>query len=474
MGRFRAFPYAKALLAVVQKEDRDRAEVVVMELDGVAAALKAVPEFHEVLVTPMVSVEAKTKILDWFEEEEIGEPTVQFRLRDWLISRQRYWGSPIPIVNCENCGLVPVPKDQLPVLLPDVEDYMPKGKSPLATVDEFVNTVCPECEGPALRETDTMDTFMGSSWYFLRYADPHNDEAIFDPEKAKYWMPLDQYIGGVEHAILHLMYARFITMFLYDIGLSPVEEPFERMFTQGMLVKDGAKMSKSKGNVVPPDGYYDDFGADALRLFELFVGPPKDDAVWNDAGVPGTKRFLDRFWNQATGEHEFSDRNVDQRDRDLLGLAHRTVKKVTEDIDRFHFNTTVPALMTLSNELQTYLNDEPCLETHSEIIDKMLLMLSPMAPHLAHELWEMRGHDTLLALESWPTWDPELARQESVTLIVQVNGKVRDRIEVSADIDDSAAEEVARGSMNVQRWLTDRQIKRVIVRPPKLVNIVVE
>jgi len=418
--------------------------------------------------------EAKAKIVDWFGEEAIGEPTVQFRLRDWLISRQRYWGSPIPMINCENCGLVPVPKDQLPVLLPDVEDYMPKGKSPLATVDEFVNTVCPQCEGPALRETDTMDTFMDSSWYFLRYADPHNDEVIFDPEKAKYWMPVDQYIGGVEHAILHLMYARFITMFLYDIGLSPVEEPFERMFTQGMLVKDGAKMSKSKGNVVPPDEYYDDFGADALRLFELFVGPPKDDAVWNDAGVPGTKRFLDRFWKQAMDDHHFFDRSADQRDRDLLGLAHRTVKKVTEDIDRFHFNTTVPALMTLSNKLQTYLNDEPRLETHSEIIDRMLLMLSPMAPHLAHELWETRGHDSPLALEPWPTWDPDLAREETVTMIVQVNGKVRDRIEVSADIDESGAESAARASMNVQRWMIDRQVRRVIVRPPNLVNIVVE
>jgi leucyl-tRNA synthetase len=278
----------------------------------------------------------------------------------------------------------------------------------------------------------------------------------------------------VEHAILHLLYARFITMFLYDIGLSPVEEPFERMFTQGMLVKDGAKMSKSKGNVVSPDHYYDAYGADALRLFELFVGPPKDDAVWNDAGAPGTKRFLDRFWKQSVGEHEFSDRVADDRDREILGVAHRTVRKVTDDIDRFHFNTTVPALMTLSNELQSYLGDEPLKEVFDEIIEKMLLMLSPMAPHLAHELWQMKGHDSMLARESWPTWDEDLAREETATMIVQVNGKVRDRIEVSADIEESEAKAVAMASEKIQSWLDGAEAKRVIVRPPKLVNIVIE
>ena len=417
--------------------------------------------------------DAKGRIIAWMEEEGIGEATIQFRLRDWLISRQRYWGSPIPMVNCDNCGLVPVPEDQLPVLLPDVEDYLPKGKSPLAMVDDFVNTECPLCDGPAQRETDTMDTFMGSSWYFLRYTDAHNDDVIFDPEKARYWMPVDQYIGGVEHAILHLLYARFITMFLHDIGFSPVEEPFERMFTQGMLVKDGAKMSKSKGNVVPPDPYYDNYGADALRLFELFVGPPKDDAVWNDAGVPGTKRFLDRFWRQATADHAFADREADDRDREMLGIAHRTVRKVTDDIDRFHFNTTVPALMTLSKELQSYLGDEPLKESFDEIIDKMLLLLSPMAPHLAHELWEMRGHDTMLAFEPWPMWDEQLVREETVTMIVQVNGKVRDRVEVSADITAEEAEEHALSLDKIRGWIDGHEVRKVIVRQPNLVNIVI-
>ncbi len=432
------------------------------------------PTINSDFLNDLLQEEAKTRIIDWFVEQGIGEAAIQYRLRDWLISRQRYWGAPIPMVNCSNCGLVPVPENQLPVILPDVENYLPKGKSPLAMVDDFVNTECPECDGPAQRETDTMDTFMGSSWYFLRYTDAHNEDVIFDPEKAKYWMPLDQYIGGVEHAILHLLYARFITMFLYDIGLSPVEEPFERMFTQGMLVKDGAKMSKSKGNVVSPDHYYDAYGADALRLFELFVGPPKDDAVWNDAGAPGTKRFLDRFWKQSVDEHEFSDRVADDRDREILGVAHRTVRKVTDDIDRFHFNTTVPALMTLSNELQSYLGDEPLKEIFDEIIEKMLLMLSPMAPHLAHELWEMKGHDSMLAHEPWPTWDEDLAREETATMIVQVNGKVRDRIEVSADIEESEAKAVAMASEKIQGWLDDAEVKRVIVRPPKLVNIVIE
>ncbi|MCZ6737670.1 MAG: leucine--tRNA ligase, partial [Actinobacteria bacterium] len=417
--------------------------------------------------------DAKGRIIAWMEEEGIGEATIQFRLRDWLISRQRYWGSPIPMVNCDNCGLVPVPQDQLPVLLPDVEDYLPKGKSPLAMVDDFVNTECPLCDGPAQRETDTMDTFMGSSWYFLRYTDAHNDDVIFDPEKAKYWMPVDQYIGGVEHAILHLLYARFITMFLHDIGFSPVEEPFERMFTQGMLVKDGAKMSKSKGNVVPPDPYYDNYGADALRLFELFVGPPKDDAVWNDAGVLGTKRFLDRFWRQATADHAFADREADDRDREMLGIAHRTVRKVTDDIDRFHFNTTVPALMTLSKELQSYLGDEPLKESFDEIIDKMLLLLSPMAPHLAHELWEMRGNDTMLALEPWPMWDEQLVREETVTMIVQINGKVRDRVEVSTGITAEEAEEHALSLDKIRGWIDGHEVRKVIVRQPNLVNIVI-
>jgi len=417
--------------------------------------------------------EAISRITRWLEDQGMGEATIQYRLRDWLISRQRYWGCPIPMINCEQCGLVPVPEKDLPVLLPDIEDYLPKGRSPLAAVDEFVNTKCPECDGPAQRETDTMDTFVDSSWYFFRFADARNDEAIFDPEKPAYWMPLDQYIGGIEHAILHLLYARFITKVLYDMGLSNVEEPFMRLFTQGMITLEGAKMSKSKGNVVDPVGLFETHGADALRLYHLFMGPPTDDAAWNPNGIDGTRRFLERVWRIATADHEFADRDIDNSDQEILGLAHRTVHKVTEDIDRFHFNTAVPALMVLSNELSDYLAGSPRQETYAEVLRLLLLMLSPMTPHIAHELWAQRGYGSMLATEAWPSWDPELAKEESAILVIQVNGKVRDRIEVSAEITSEQASELALGSDKIKSWIDGQEIKRVIARPPNLVNVVV-
>jgi leucyl-tRNA synthetase len=416
---------------------------------------------------------AKTSIVDWLVSQGIGEATVQYRLRDWLISRQRYWGCPIPIVNCPDCGLVPVPESDLPVLLPDIEDYLPKGRSPLAAVDEYVNTTCPNCDGPAERETDTMDTFVDSSWYFYRYADAHNDDAIFDPANPAYWMPLDQYIGGIEHAILHLLYARFITKVLHDMGLSSVEEPFDRLFTQGMITLDGAKMSKSKGNVVDPIDLFASHGADALRLYHLFMGPPTDDAAWNENGVDGTRRFLERVWKIATTNHQFADREPDDADREILGLAHRTVRKVTEDIDRFHFNTAVPALMVLSNELADYVSGSPQKDTYEEVLRLLLLIMSPMTPHIAHELWKMKGHGTMLADESWPTWDAELAREETVTLVIQVNGKVRDRVEVSADITSDQATDMAMSSDKIQSWIDGQKVQRVIARPPNLVNVVV-
>jgi leucyl-tRNA synthetase len=417
--------------------------------------------------------DAIARITQWLEEKEIGEATTQYRLRDWLISRQRYWGSPIPMVNCDNCGLVPVPTRDLPVLLPDIEDYLPKGRSPLAAVDEFVNTTCPECEGPAERETDTMDTFVDSSWYFFRYADAGNDQAIFEPEKPAYWMPVDQYIGGIEHAILHLLYSRFITKVLYDMGLSSVEEPFVRLFTQGMITFHGAKMSKSKGNVVDPLDLFATHGADALRLYHLFMGPPTDDAAWNPNGIDGTRRFLERVWKIATEDHEFVDRGPDQSDQEILGLAHRTVRKVTEDIDRFHFNTAVPALMVLSNEFIDYLSGSPRAETYGEVLRLLLLLLSPMTPHIAHEVWEQKGYGGMLANESWPAWDADLAKEETVTLVIQVNGRVRDRVEVSADISSDQAGELALSSDKIRSWIDGQEVKRVISRPPNLVNIVV-
>ncbi|MGH3649258.1 MAG: leucine--tRNA ligase [Acidimicrobiia bacterium] len=417
--------------------------------------------------------EAVSRITEWLVEEGIGQATVEYRLRDWLISRQRYWGSPIPMVYCDNCGLVPVSQADLPVLLPEVEDYLPQGQSPLAAVDDFVNTTCPECDGPATRETDTMDTFVDSSWYYFRYADVDNHDAIFDPAKPAYWMPLDQYIGGIEHAILHLLYARFITKVLFDVGMSTVEEPFKRLFTQGMITLDGVAMSKSKGNVVDPVDLFASHGADALRLYHLFMGPPTDDAAWNANGVDGTRRFLERVWKLASTEHEFSDREPDASDRELIGHAHRTVRKVTEDIDRFHFNTAIPALMVLSNELSDYVSRAPREETVEEVLRLILLLLSPMTPHIAHELWEMKGYGEMLATESWPTWDDELAREEIVTLVVQVNGRVRDRMEVSAEITAQEAEELALSSEKIRGWTEDEEILKVISRPPNLVNVVV-
>ncbi|HUO47110.1 MAG TPA: leucine--tRNA ligase [Acidimicrobiia bacterium] len=420
--------------------------------------------------------DAKTRIIDWLEEQGIGHRTVQYRLRDWLISRQRYWGSPIPAIFCPVDGLVPVPEEELPVIHPDVEDYAPKGQSPLAAVPEFVNVTCPVCGGPARRETDTMDTFVDSSWYYLRYADPHNHEAIFDPGKVSYWMAVDQYVGGVEHAVLHLLYARFITKVLFDMGLVSVQEPFTRLFTQGMLVKDGAKMSKSKGNVVPPDLYYERYGADAIRLFELFVGPPSDDAVWNDNGLEGTSRFLDRVWRMGVGEFgDPVDREEIGADREVLAATHRTIRKVTEDIDRFRFNTAVAALMSLGNVLIDYLRSESGArrDTFELAYRLLLLMLAPMCPHLTHELWERRGMGDMLATESWPSWDPALVKEEVVTMVVQVNGKVRDRIEVPVDIEVGEAERLALASSKVQAYLDGGHVAKVIVRPPNLVNVVV-
>jgi leucyl-tRNA synthetase len=432
------------------------------------------PAINSEFLDGMEMAAAKAATIAWFEERGLGKGTVNFRLRDWLISRQRYWGCPIPMVTCPTDGLVPVPREDLPVIHPEVEDYAPAGRSPLAAVESFVNTTCPKCGGPALRETDTMDTFVDSSWYFLRYCDAQNTEEIFDPNKVDYWMAVDQYTGGVEHAVLHLLYARFITKVLNDMGLVDVKEPFRALFTQGMLVKDGAKMSKSKGNVVSPDDYYARHGADAIRLFELFIGPPTDDAIWSDNGVEGTSRFLDRVWRMATGQiGTIEDRTPNDADREVLSEAHRMVAKVTEDIDRFSFNTAVAHLMTFANTLQAGLREGLAAEVHTEAVRMILLCLAPMAPHVSHELWEQLGHGTMLATEPWPKADPALLARDVVTMVVQVNGKVRDRMDVAPDISAEAAESAALGSAKVQEWIDGKEIRKVISRPPNIVNIVV-
>jgi leucyl-tRNA synthetase len=423
--------------------------------------------------------EAKAAGTAWLVERGLGEPKVNFRLRDWLISRQRYWGCPIPVVYCAEHGAQTVPEEDLPVLLPDDVEFLPSGESPLRRHEGFLNAACPKCGGPATRETDTMDTFVDSSWYFLRFCDATNAQAPFDPAKISRWMPVDQYIGGIEHAILHLLYARFFTKALADLDVIPrdVREPFQRLFSQGMIRLGGSKMSKSKGNVVSPAQFFESHGADALRLFQLFVGPPGDDADWSDHGVDGASRFLGRVWRLATGEAGSPpvDRDETDADRAITRGRHGLVGKVTEDFDGWRYNTAVAACMEFVNDLYKYVQSDggPRRETLDDALDSLLLVLAPMAPHISAELWELRhGGGAHVHEQPWPASDPELAKAETVTMVVQVNGKVRDRIDVDATITEEAMEKVAMASSRVQEHLAGRTPRNVIIVRPKLVNIV--
>jgi leucyl-tRNA synthetase len=424
---------------------------------------------------------AKARAIEWLEAEGIGTRTVNYRLRDWLVSRQRFWGCPIPIVYCPEHGIVPVPADQLPVLAPDDVEFLPTGQSPLATNPEFLNTTCPICGGPATRETDTMDTFVDSSWYFLRFTDPWTPDLPFDPEIARHWMPVDQYIGGIEHAILHLLYARFYTKALVDVGLAPdgLREPFARYYAQGMIRMDGTKMSKSKGNLVAPSSYLTTVGADALRLFHLFVGPPADDMDWSeqtDSVIEGCGRFLDRVWRLAVPGH---DAVLPQRggpltdeDRAIRHATHRLIDRITGEFERWSYNTAVAACMEFVNLLHPYVRDGGHDEVTAEAVDTLLLLMAPMTPHVTAEAWERR-HGDHVHLHPWPVADPELAAEASVTMVVQVNGKVRDRIDVSPDISEDDATGLALASPPVVDALGAAAPRRVIARPPKLVNVVV-
>ena len=425
---------------------------------------------------------AKARAIEWLEAEGIGERKVNYRLRDWLVSRQRFWGCPIPVVTCPEHGIVPVPEDQLPVLAPDDVEFRPTGESPLATSDGFRLTTCPVCGGPATRETDTMDTFVDSSWYFLRFTDPWTPDRPFDPAVAAHWMPVDQYIGGIEHAILHLLYARFYTKALADVGLGPegLREPFARLFTQGMIRMDGTKMSKSKGNLVAPSKYLDTVGADALRLFHLFVGPPADDVDWSeqtDSVIEGCGRFLDRVWRLAVPDPDAGDASARRtgppgpEDTAVRQATHRLIDRVSRDYERWSYNTAVAACMAFVNLVQPYARGDAHAEVLDEAVDTLLLLLAPMTPHLAAEAWERR-HGDHVHLRPWPVADPALAAEEAVTMVVQVNGKVRDRLDVAPDIGEEEAAALALASPRVVESLAGAEPKRVIARPPKLVNII--
>ena len=472
-----------AIMAVPAHDERDFAfakrfglpivQVVVPPDGTVEEGSATVPHSaDEVLVNSgrfdgLPSPEAKRQIVDWLAELGRGSPAVNYRLRDWLLSRQRYWGCPIPIVHCERCGVVPVPEAELPVVLPDIDDYLPKGRSPLAAAEDWVNTRCPACGGPARRETDTMDTFVDSSWYFLRYTDPRNDAAPFRRAVVDYWLPVNQYIGGIEHAILHLMYARFFTKALYDLGLVGFKEPFARLFNQGMIYRFGAKMSKSKGNVIAPDELLESYGADALRLYILFMGPADQDKEWQDTGVEGTSRFLQRLWRAVFEELQRAPSGI-TTGTPLARKAHETIARVSDDIERrFVFNTPVSAVMELVNECYR-LDEDPARRF---AIETAVSLIQPYAPHVAEELWSRLGHERLWA-EPWPVADSSMLQRETVELVLQVNGKVRDRIRVPAGLPDDELIALARASEKVQAHL-DGAEPRAFVVPDKLVNLVV-
>ena len=403
--------------------------------------------------------EAKEKIALWMEEKGIGKIQTHWRLRDWLISRQRYWGTPIPIIYCSKCGIVPVPYQDLPVELPKDASFTGEGGNPLGRVKEFVEVKCPKCFCPAKRETDTLATFFDSSWYFLRFCSPGFTAAAFDIQEAKYWMRVDQYIGGIEHAILHLLYSRFFTKFFQDLGMVNFSEPFERLLTQGMVLKDGEVMSKSKGNTVDPDSMIKDYGADALRLFILFAAPPETELEWDQRGLEGANKFLNRVWRI----HE----NLRTKAEDVvIKNLHKTIKKVSEDFSAFKFNTAIASLMELTNVIYQYGADK-------DVFSKLMIMLSPIAPHFAEELWQILGNAESIFKASWPGYDAQLLVEENVELVIQVNGKVRSKIEVPFDISENSLKELVLKDEKLAVWLGNKPLKKFIIVPQKLVNIVI-
>jgi leucyl-tRNA synthetase len=403
--------------------------------------------------------EAKIKIAQWMEKEGIGKIETHWRLRDWLISRQRYWGTPIPIIYCRKCGVVPVPYADLPVALPTEAPFTGEGGSPLTKVKDFVQVACPKCKSPSRRETDTMATFFDSSWYFLRFCSPKSDKAPFEKKEVSYWMPVDQYIGGIEHAILHLLYSRFFTKFLKDLGMLEFDEPFTRLLTQGMVLKDGAVMSKSRGNIVDPDSIIQKYGADTLRLFILFAAPPETELEWDERGIEGAFKFLNRVWRMQ-------DRLKDKTEPSLIKVMHKTIKKVTEDIAAFKFNTAIASLME-------FVNASYQSEADKEVFSKLIILLSPFVPHFSEELWRLCGNKESILKAQWPRHDPGMLAEEIVTIVIQVNGKVRAKIDVPVDIAEDKLKELVLVDEKIKPWIQGKPIKNFIVVPQKLVNLVV-
>jgi leucyl-tRNA synthetase len=427
----------------------------------------------------------------------IGEAEITYRLKDWGISRQRYWGTPIPVIYCGQCGIVPVPDQDLPVRLPENVLLTGQGQSPLANVPSFVNVKCPKCGGPGRRETDTMDTFIDSSWYFFRYTDPHNDRAPFDPTLARYWFPIDQYIGGIEHAILHLIYARFFCKVMRDLKLVEIREPVRRLFSQGMVLKDGVKMSKSKGNVVGAIDMAEKYGCDTARMYTLFAAPPEKDLEWSEQGIEGCARFLQRVFRlidrhaealrdlssahlqgsaQGDGSQAAKLKIDSEKEKVLLRKAHQTLRRVTADFDaRWHFNTSVALIMELVNTLQANepLGEGARPEIVKRVLELLVVMLAPMAPHLAEELWEMLGHKEGLSAEKWPQYSEELAEEEQVEVVIQINGRVRGKIRVDAGLPEEELAELAFGDPKIEQLLRGARVLKRVVVPNKLVNVVV-
>lgn len=464
-------------------------KVVVQPPQGLGEPLGKAYEEPGVLVnsgpfTGLPSQKAQARIAAYLQKEKVGGPEVTYRLRDWLVSRQRYWGAPIPIIYCPRCGPVPVPEEDLPVLLPRAVAFKPTGESPLRSCLDFLKTTCPACGAPAERESDTMDTFVCSSWYFLRYTSPQAREVPFVREKVDYWMNVDQYIGGVEHAILHLLYARFFTKVLYDQGLIGCTEPFQNLLTQGMVLKEGGKMSKSRGNIVSPEETVERYGADTARLFILFAAPPERDLEWSDQGVEGCYRFLQRVWRltkeNAPRLQKASFSGVaSPEDRALWRELHTAIKRVTNDIKvRFNFNTALSAIMELVNAFSRYQDTVPGEKQNlgllREVLKNLSLLLAPFAPHLAEEVWEDLGFRESVHRASWPSYDPEALKQTEVTVVVQVDGKVRDRLEVPTGTGAEELKAKALAQERIARYLKEREIAKIVTVPDKLVNIVLK